>query len=388
MARTKGALGMKNREGEQNTSNTTKAKTATVTEKSVDLKKRIIPINKELIVEGFNPDDFKQYYDDGTPYLPFKIQLMWFRLKYPNGKTPVFRPEWSLEKTPGEYVATARVYRDIADPIDNYLSEASAKRGPNTRIQGTEVEIDPYMDVQRAALSMALRLAGFWCSLTEDDFSKELKKDLTSSKPVEEKTSKEASEKTSSKGMPNKAFEAPVEETPTEAVEAPVEETPTEAEAPVEETSTEDVETPVEETPTEAEAPVEETSTEDVETPVEETPTEAEAPVEETSTEDVETPVEETPAEDTKVPEENAPKELTEEEKSELEELRAIPFSNGYRNCTIGDLETGRENGKDSDDGNLFHWLLNSAIAERKYSKHKAAAIRISELCHPDWLSE
>lgn len=418
MARTKGALGKKNREAAQQTTattNTTVTKTkATIKEDDVMKKNEVMmPINKELMVEGFNPDDYKQYYEDGTPYLPFKVQLTWFRMKYPNGKTPVFRPEWSLEKNFNEYVATARVYKDATDAVDNYLSEASAKRGPNTKIQGTEVEIDPYVDVQRAALSMALRFAGFWCSLTASDLSRDLLNTNTHDKNTQEPISSETEKPDESKEL------STVEET--DDVEKTVEELPKEpetnsepSEEPVVESNEEAITETKEESATESNEESttetkEESVTESNEEPVVESSEEPSANTESTDVEtesETNTPVEENsdntePVEktddlseetvestaDSEV-DENIPRELTPEEETELAELRAMRFSNGYRDCTIEELENGRIENKESDDGNLFQWLLKSIVAERKFSKQKAAAIRIAELAHPDWMTE
>ena len=352
MARTKGALNKKTLEKMNKSVAVTGTAPIAVENNKRDeeegckmqqTKKVVVPINKELMVEGFNPDSFKQYYDDGTAYLPFKVQLAWFRLRYPNGKTPVFRPEWSMERTPGTYVATARVYKDASDPVDNYLSEASAKKGPDTKIVDTEISIDAYNDVQRAALSMALRFAGFWCSLTEEDLSKELKTDT-----------------------PTKT-ETPVSDTPDQTKSS---NDKTKAEAPVEEQKAE--------TPVQAEAPVEEQKAE--------TPVQAETPVEEKK---AETPVQaETPVEEQK------DEETLKKEEAELEELRAIPFTNGYYNGTVGDLEQrliAFKEGNQSSDNNtdeLFVWLLNSNMAKRRFPKEVAAANRIAELRHPDWKAQ
>ena len=397
MARTKGALNKKTLEKMNKSVAATGTAPIAVENNKRDeeegckmqqTKKVVVPINKELMVEGFNPDSFKQYYDDGTAYLPFKVQLAWFRLRYPNGKTPVFRPEWSMERTPGTYVATARVYKDASDPVDNYLSEASAKKGPDTKIVDTEISIDAYNDVQRAALSMALRFAGFWCSLTEEDLSKELKTDTpVPNTPDQTKSSKEKTK-----------AETPVKEQKTETpaqTEAPVEEqkaeVPVQTEAPVEEQKTEtpaQTEAPVEEqkdkTPASTEAPVEEQKAET--SAQTETPAPTETPVEEQKTE--------TPAQTEAPVEEQKDEETIKKEEAELEELRAIPFTNGYYNGTIGDLEQrliAFKEGNQSSDNNtdeLFVWLLNSNMAKRRFPKEVAAANRIAELRHPDWKAQ
>ena len=430
MGRTKGSLNKKTIEKMQKVAATETAPIAvSSTEKkkvnnkeegcTMQSKKIVVPINKELLVEGFNPDDFKQYYDDGTAYLPFKVQLAWFRLRYPNGKTPVFRPEWSPEKVPGTFVATARVYKDAADPIDNYLSEASAKKGPDTKIMDTEISIDAYNDVQRAALSMALRFAGFWCSLTESDLSKELadKNVKVENSSTPEKKDENVSTTTDEKAVGNSTSQnnvkqetdAPTVETnveqeaeaPTteETVDAPTVETnveqETEAPATEETVDAPTIETNVEQE-TEAPATEETVDTPTVETNVEQ---EAEAP---TTEETVDTPAVETNAEqEAEAPAKETVEDVPEKdeatiqaEENELAELRAIEFENGYYKGTIGDLEQRliafRENNQSSDNNTdeLFLWLLNSNMAKRRFPKEVAAANRIADLRHPEWRAQ
>ena len=104
-----------------------------VTSENNENKEGVVVMEKNLkmvATEDFNPNEYIRKYEDGTPYLPFKVQLAWFRRDYPNGKTVVYRPQWSEEKEPQTYVATARVYADAQDSVDSFLAEASAKRGP------------------------------------------------------------------------------------------------------------------------------------------------------------------------------------------------------------------------------------------------------------------
>jgi hypothetical protein len=396
--------------------------------------KVVVPINKSLMVEGFNPDDYKQYYEDGTPYLPFKVQLAWFRLRYPNGKTPVYRPEWSEEKIAGTYVASARVYRDASDPVDCYLAEAAAKRGPDTRIQEKEISIDPYTDVQRAALSLALRFAGFWCSLTEADVTKELAKETENEQeqPAEEaETATTEEQKTEETVSNEQATDTPAEETPvTEEVseekseaETPKTEAPevaeTQQETPAVEETAEETTTEEAEQVTENDAEAE-TSDTAIETPVEES-------VEEPETEDVpanstsssvpdstvdstEEPVEETASEEVPQTTENAgeaegasedkesspekaeeqPPKITEEdltdaEKEELSKLREMFLDYGYYKNTIGVLEKKFNEGSEFET-NIFLWLLSGRMSMKNYPEYSAAVHRICELLYPELL--
>ena len=83
-------------------------------------------INK---VEGFDPEAFTTEYTDlnsneSRKHLPVMAQMAWFRLKYPEGKIAV-----SIESGNNCFVATARVYPSYKDPVECYLSEATASRG-------------------------------------------------------------------------------------------------------------------------------------------------------------------------------------------------------------------------------------------------------------------
>lgn len=86
----------------------------------------IANINK---VEGFDPSVFTVEFNDMNTgnkrlRLPVLIQIAWFRLLYPKGK-------FDVKVTPGRdcFAATARVYFDYKDPVEAYVSEATASRG-------------------------------------------------------------------------------------------------------------------------------------------------------------------------------------------------------------------------------------------------------------------
>jgi len=108
-------------------------------------------------VEGFDPAALAvDYIDMNTgetrKRLPVMAQMAWFRLKYPEGR-------FTLNVTAGKdcFVATARVYAHYLNPVDNYLSEATASRGPNPAKPSVSVR----EWAQTAALGIALRNAGF-----------------------------------------------------------------------------------------------------------------------------------------------------------------------------------------------------------------------------------
>lgn len=119
-----------------------------------ELKK--IPMNPNLAVEGFNPEDYIQEHTNSNgeklSRLPFNAQLMWFRLRYPEGKI-------SVETRPGKSVviAKARVYANRNDPVDAFIAEGESSRGPSSDMPS----INPRNWAQTAAIGTALRYAGF-----------------------------------------------------------------------------------------------------------------------------------------------------------------------------------------------------------------------------------
>jgi len=108
-------------------------------------------------VEGFDPTLLAVDYTDMNTgetrkRLPVMAQMAWFRLKYPEGR-------FTLNVTAGKdcFVATARVYSHYTNPLDQFLSEATASRGPHP----FKPSISPREWAQTAALGIALRNAGF-----------------------------------------------------------------------------------------------------------------------------------------------------------------------------------------------------------------------------------
>ena len=108
-------------------------------------------------VQGFDPAALAvDYIDMNTgetrTRLPVMAQMAWFRLKYPEGK-------FTLNVTAGKdcFIAAARVYAHYKDPVDNYLSEATASRAA---LQ-SKPSVSAREWAQTAALGIALRNAGF-----------------------------------------------------------------------------------------------------------------------------------------------------------------------------------------------------------------------------------
>jgi len=108
-------------------------------------------------VEGFDPTLLAVDYADMNTgetrkRLPVMAQMAWFRLKYPEGR-------FTLNVSAGKdcFIATARVYAHYTNPPEQYLSEATASRGPHP----FKPSISAREWAQTAALGIALRNAGF-----------------------------------------------------------------------------------------------------------------------------------------------------------------------------------------------------------------------------------
>jgi len=108
-------------------------------------------------VDGFDPEqlavDFTDLNSGETrKRLPVMAQIAWFRLKYPEGRFML-----SVKAEGNFFVATARVYANCTNPVDQYLSEATASRG----YLPDKPTVSPREWAQTAALGIALRNAGF-----------------------------------------------------------------------------------------------------------------------------------------------------------------------------------------------------------------------------------
>ena len=117
---------------------------------------------KEMIeninaVDGFDPTPLAVDYTDlktgeTMKRLPVMIQIAWFKLKYPESKIAV-----QVTANKDIFVATARIYANYKDPVDCYLSEASASRTYSEE----KPSVSPREWAQTAAIGIALRNAGF-----------------------------------------------------------------------------------------------------------------------------------------------------------------------------------------------------------------------------------
>lgn len=114
--------------------------------------------------------DLAKLYDDGSDYfLPIEVQKKWFFEENPNGCIIVEKPELSPERTPGEYVATAKIYKDKPnDPSDLPDIQISNIAKPG------EDGISAYLNCQIKAVRSALKDLGYW--VIEDDLVEKTKK--------------------------------------------------------------------------------------------------------------------------------------------------------------------------------------------------------------------
>ena len=130
-------------------------------------------INK---VEGFDPTPLAVEYTDLTTQekrkrLPVMAQLAWYRLKFPEGKIALH-----VEAVKDYFVATARIYVSYKDPVESYLSEATASR----KYDPLKPTVSPREWAQTAAIGIALRNAGFGLQFgaAGDDFGSEVPDEL------------------------------------------------------------------------------------------------------------------------------------------------------------------------------------------------------------------
>lgn len=134
-------------------------------------------------VEGFDPEAFTTEYTDMNSgetrkHLPVMAQMAWFRLKFPEGKIAV-----SIERGNDCFVATARVYPSYKDPVECYLSEATASRCPDP----SKPTVSAREWAQTAAVGIALRNAGFGLQFgtAGDDFTSQHPNEFPTAVPVE-----------------------------------------------------------------------------------------------------------------------------------------------------------------------------------------------------------
>lgn len=128
-----------------------------MTQNNTDKAAQLAVLNRIHSVEGFDPVPLAVDYTDlntgeSRKRLPVMAQMAWFRLAYPEGKIAL-----SVAPADSCFVATARIYPSYKDPVECYLSEATASRSydPNNP------SVSPREWAQTAAVGIALRNAGF-----------------------------------------------------------------------------------------------------------------------------------------------------------------------------------------------------------------------------------
>ncbi len=82
-------------------------------------------------MEGFEPSVFVMDLTnlatgEVRKRLPVNAQIAWFRLKYPMGKIAVSVKAGKNESQ----IATAKVYADAKDSVENYLAEGTVEKFP------------------------------------------------------------------------------------------------------------------------------------------------------------------------------------------------------------------------------------------------------------------
>ena len=119
---------------------------------------KTIPAVAELNkVPGFDPLKFLRHKvsrktNEEMLQLELPYQKLWFRLRHPEGKIAL-----QVEPVKDYFVATAKVYVSYKDPVECYLSEATASR----KYDPLKPTVSPREWAQTAAIGIALRNAGF-----------------------------------------------------------------------------------------------------------------------------------------------------------------------------------------------------------------------------------
>ena len=117
-------------------------------------------------VEGFDPSAFTRSItnDDGTMslYLDVKFRMLWFRLRYPDGKL-----DTEIKSVTDQYaVVCCKVFTNKTDPADQYIAKSMAQRFVSQEKFG-----DRFLEIaETAAIGRALAAAGFgtqFCSNAE-----------------------------------------------------------------------------------------------------------------------------------------------------------------------------------------------------------------------------
>lgn len=127
-----------------------------------DAMKMVETLNR---VEGFEPSVFVMDLTnlatgEVRKRLPVNAQIAWFRLKYPMGKIAVSVKAGKNESQ----IATAKVYADVKDSVENYLAEGTVEKFPIK----DKPEIAVIEWAQTSAIGLALKNAGFGLQVALD----------------------------------------------------------------------------------------------------------------------------------------------------------------------------------------------------------------------------
>lgn len=363
-----------------------------------------------------------QYYEGtNNPFLPLKVQLLWFRKIFPNGKIRTTQPEAAPGKEVNTFVSTAYVYKDVNDSLDDYLACASCKR---TTADGDD--FDGYESAQSAAISNALELAGFMAPVTVDELKAPVKEGvneppMNNGETQQEDTTKKKRTTKSKEEVQKKVQEEPAVETEdgsgvvekntgTDVPKTVPENRPNEPKKAVEVSREEDVTKSVSGEPVitndgsekkEASTPVpfvEKTTTievdvnadEDIPMPVNTDATDA-AKKDEDAKPEAKFREDETAEQKTadELKEDISEKEagLSDTQKAELEEARGIHIMYQRYDCYFGELEKRIDDEIKSgeyDSRDFMNWLSVSKVVKKKYPSWEEAAKKILAI-HPEW---
>lgn len=303
------------------------------------MKTNLMP---NINVEGFNPDELAQRYDDSNKaYLPLRVQLRWFFTVYPNGGYAISVPSMDPEHTPGCFQATAKVWTCPEDKEGSGTVNFTCRVKPDelAPVTAEESVMDPFEKCQYRALSTALRNMGFWVSMELDinGFPDEACDDTADSTETTDAVDEQPKKR---RGRPRKNASP-------EPVASPLE---------VEEKNKEDEEA---------------TKTDVVEEAAEDDKVVSAAPVEEV----VKAPeVNTEKAED--APVEAAPVEVSEEDYE-----KACHVTINYRtwqDVELSTLVTGdKTEAQKKKDKSLLHWIASSTKAKEKFSNEQIAAAQV-----------
>ena len=127
-----------------------------------DAMKMVETLNR---VEGFEPSVFVMDLTnlatgEMRKRLPVNAQIAWFRLKYPMGRIAVSVKAGKNDSQ----IATARVYANVNDGVENYLAEGTVEKFPIK----DKPEIAVIEWAQTSAIGLALKNAGFGLQVALD----------------------------------------------------------------------------------------------------------------------------------------------------------------------------------------------------------------------------